>query len=370
MLTSYSKISPFYKTRAATAKKISNNAIAGTENALFASVAVARMPAPNAEPNAFVGQLRRNNESENMAFVTQEEGEVEVSPDDTHYNCTEELDERDEENGTAVRPNFLNEPYKEKDIILSEDSITKLNGDNWLTTELLDFLIKHSCPFWLPSDVAIPTTNVERLLDELNAKASSNDPDDMEYVKTKRNEYKYFATKQFRIYTFSVQKGHYFLLEMIFDGADSDGDFFQYITVYDSLLRRERNNAKTNIKKKPLKNDTALQLLKKYQTFCYNYILHDKEESLLSKFKDSIFNEVTYVESPMIKVPYDSGLFAFVIFLHLLRGFRITPDVFTQGDVTAFRNGLKIVVNGPKEELNCDPKSFIPVEFIYSYVLE
>ena len=77
---------------------------------------------------------------------------------------------------------------------------------------------------------------------------------------------------------------------MLFDGADSDGDYFQYITVYDSLLRRERNNAKTNTKKKPLKNDTALQLLKKYQMFCYNYILHDKEESLLSKFKDSIFN--------------------------------------------------------------------------------
>ena len=85
-----------------------------------------------------------------------------------------------------------------------------------ITTELLDFLIKQSTPFWLPSDVAIPTSNVDRLMDELNGKASLNDPDDMEYVKTKRNEYKYFATKQFRIYTFSMQKGHYFLLEMIF----------------------------------------------------------------------------------------------------------------------------------------------------------
>ena len=37
-----------------------------------------------------------------------------------------------------------------------------------------------------------------------------------------------------------MQKGQYFLIDMIFDGADSDGDYFQYITVYDNRLRRER----------------------------------------------------------------------------------------------------------------------------------
>ena len=161
---------------------------------------------------------------------------VEVKPDDTQENSGDELDEHfenpEEDSTTLVRPIFLNEPYKQEEIILSDESINKLNGDNWLSTELLDFLIKHSTPYWLPSDVAIPTSNVERLLDEWNAKAVSNDPEDLEFVKNKRNEYKYFSTKPFRIYTFSMQKGHYFLLEMNFDGTDKEGDFFQYMTVY------------------------------------------------------------------------------------------------------------------------------------------
>ncbi len=361
MLTSHSK-SPFYKTRAATAKKSNHkHAFFVTENAtpIDGGTTIANLP------NTVTANT---NELESLFFVTQE---LEAEPHDTESNSGDKLDvARENEDDVIkefIRPNFLNEPYKAEEIILSDDSVNSLSGDNWLSTELLDFLIKNSTPHWLPSDVAIPTSDVERVLDELNTKTLSNNPDDLEFVKNKRTEYKYFAKKNFRIYTFSLQKGHYFLLDMIFHGGDTDGDFFQYITVYDNLLRRERNNKKANTQKKKLRNEYALQLLKKYQTFFYNYVLHEKEELLLLNYKEKIFNEVTYVESPVLENPYDCGLYAFAILLHCLRTIPIQPNVFTQDNITAFRNGLRIVLNGPVDELQADPRYIIPVGFIYSF---
>ncbi len=380
MLTSYSKSekaksSPFYKTRAATAATASNKEtnvffVTATGNTGQPNNSVAAYPSTSVASLPSEGNVKLNSLSDTCVFIPEHKLEGKVA--DTQEYSGDELDEYfdypEKDTSTLVRPNFLNEPYKANKLMLSDESITKLNGDTWLSTELLDFLIKNSTPYWLPTEVSIPSSNVEFLLDELNAKAVSNDPEDLEFVKNKRNEYKYFAKKPIRIYTFSKQKGHYFLLEMIVDGTDKEGDFFQYISIYDNLLRRERNNNKNNQKKKKLKNYLALDLLKKYQTFFYNYVFYDKAETLLnSKYKDSIFDEVTYVESPILENTYDCGLYAFSILLHLLRGIQIKQDVFTQSHITAFRNGLRIVVNGPIDELQSDPKKYIPVEFIYSF---
>ena len=105
MLTSYSKSkSPFYKTRAAIAKKTTNNALSGTEN-VFLSVDGTSTSAAMRNVNTTA--------SENLAFVTQE-AEVEVAPDDTQYNSGDELDctveKQDGESTNLVCPNFLSEP--------------------------------------------------------------------------------------------------------------------------------------------------------------------------------------------------------------------------------------------------------------------
>jgi hypothetical protein len=42
-------------------------------------------------------------------------------------------------------PQFLQEPFY-SDLTLSDDSIELLNGKKWLSTDLMDFLIKHALP--------------------------------------------------------------------------------------------------------------------------------------------------------------------------------------------------------------------------------
>ncbi len=80
-----------------------------------------------------------------------------------------------------------------------------------------------------------------------------------------------------------------------------------------------------------------------------------------------MFNEVTYVQSPIPTNPYDCGLFSLGIYLHLLRGIHIQDNIFSQKEITALRNGLCIVVNGPISQLGLNPRKVIPQDFINSF---
>ena len=67
-------------------------------------------------------------------------------------------------------PNFLNEPFKSHTLQLDDTMIEKLNGDNWLCTDLIDFLVRHGLPSWKPAYILVPTSDVEPLLDFYNLK--------------------------------------------------------------------------------------------------------------------------------------------------------------------------------------------------------
>jgi hypothetical protein len=186
MLTSYSK-SPYCKTRAATKKKKTLQAVSGTETA----VPNVRVPKKKKKPTADVTDVVLPVVNTNLLGHEGEgEEQTQYVPDTQEPNHDGGADnfENVPVFGSFSRPTFLNEPCKNMDIHLSDDSIELLSGDKWLSNEILDFLIKQATPVWLPSEVVIPSSNVEHLLDELNGKCSSTDPLDMEFVKNKRNE--------------------------------------------------------------------------------------------------------------------------------------------------------------------------------------
>ncbi len=366
MKTKYSDYkSPPYKTRAVTSNKNKNQVVLPAGN-IPHNPSVTRKAAETAKAQTTNNEHTLNTEKNNEHTLNTEKelmATVAVQPQPTTnlFACSLAGDVE------SNIPIFLNEPYKIENLYLSEESIQLLNGNNWLSTELIDFLIKHGTPFFITSDIAIPSTDIERILEVYNKKAKSTEPNDLLFIKKKREELKYFGTKPIRIYSVVQNKGHFFVIDMIFDATDSEGDFFQSITVYDNLLRRERINENSKKPKKKLRNDSAIKLLKKYQTFFYNYILYDKSEDILLNYKNAIYEDICYVECPLVENKYDSGLYAYVIFLHIVRGIFIQSKLFTQSDITTFRKALYIVLTGSEEELKADPKKFISTDFITSF---
>jgi Ulp1 family protease len=119
---------------------------------------------------------------------------------------------------------------------------------------------------------------------------------------------------------------------MIFNAMDSDGDFFQYIKVYDSLSRNY--NKKRRILQ--VQNPAAITLLKKYQQFFINYILYDTDHKEMLNNPDYILQDVTYHECPVQENSYDCGLFAFGIMQHLVRSINITSKSYRRFNLQNF----------------------------------
>jgi hypothetical protein len=54
---------------------------------------------------------------------------------------------------------FANDPIRSSPLYLSKKAIGDLNGPNFLTTNLLDYIIQHGMPRDLPKDVIIGSSN-------------------------------------------------------------------------------------------------------------------------------------------------------------------------------------------------------------------
>jgi hypothetical protein len=213
-------------------------------------------PLPNVDGRVLTGNrdnvpLETNVHGSGVAFIPGKEVELEhnAGPLKNYKKSNQQSVGTNTDETVAKKitvPVLLNKPSKLEIPPLSDKDINELNGEKWLLAELIDFLLKQGTPYWVPHDVVIPTPNVETLLDQFNTKAESTNPEDLQFVKSKRNEYNYFANIVIRILTFTLQKGHYCVLDMIVVCSDAEGDFFQSVTVYDSLLRSKRLSNKKN----------------------------------------------------------------------------------------------------------------------------
>lgn len=243
MKTSYSSKSPMYKTRAVTNRK-QNNYLSSTTAHPLPILGGTVLTA-----DGVIGSLQTNVPGRSVASIPGNQVEVEAGTLDSEKQPNEPLLGMNTDENFVKKdsvPVLLNEPSKLESPPLSDDNINQLNGENWLSVEFIDFLLKQGLPYWVPADVIIPTCNVDTLFNKYNKKAESTLPEDLQFVKNKCAEYKYFANKVLRIFTFTLQKGHYFVLDMIVVCSDAEGDFIQSVTVYNSLLRSGRVSNKKN----------------------------------------------------------------------------------------------------------------------------
>ncbi len=359
MKTSYSESkSPHYKTRGAKNKKKGSNMIAPDN--------------PQIEVESDIlgkgTKTHEDNKSDDDDYLPK--GISDVNPSNNERN------EEDDANEEYIHPIFLQEPFHLKNMTIDDNHIKKLKGvkgDKFLSNELVDFLIKNGIPSWKPIDFLVTSTNVESLLDFYNEKAESTNESDIGFLQKAREEFKFFKTRQFRIVSLCFEKGHYFIIFMILDANDVDGDYFQYLTIYDSLKRSVRNveqNGPTNnaASVKPVvHNSSAIRVLKKYQQFFLNYILYNSKHKYLLKDPVFILKGISYGETPVMEKGCDCSLFGYAVLLHLACGLRIKKDLFTQKDISYLRLSLYIILNATTNDVGANPKEFIPYEFLVSF---
>lgn len=388
MKTSYSK-SPMYKTRAFTRKKKCNVPPPSPQQQLSPTLErpVHASPPKNEQKQVSSEHLPNAIEVSNAdvpPVVTQvvdtqvEQSEVEiveVQQNEVEEEVVEVVDNPNlvstprKHNSIKSRfsdqryPVFLLEPFH-SDLKMNEDSVEKLNvtdpklpGDNWLSTDIIDFLIKQGTPSWKPETLIVPTSNIGFLLDIYNSKAKSKKPQDKCFVSQYRQLYKHYTTKPFQILTLSCHEDHFFVIDMILDATSIDGYYYGVVGIYDSLVRSKRNN-------KQLINDAASDLLLKYEEFFKHYILYDME---IDKENCNILDNVAYGKCPIQQNSYDCGLFAYAILVHLMKGIKITETLFTQKDIDYFRRSLYLIFKASPEELKHNPLEYLSDEFIYSF---
>jgi hypothetical protein len=350
-----------YKTRAAVVRKkkqISTADVAVTVAAADVGADGGTVKGGNPKDDNLT-TVQKDNLPDNLTTVQKDNLPVNVEGGTDNSIIQNEVTTPFSHHGTL--PIFLNEPFKNHTLQLDVEKVEKLNGDNWLCTYIIDFLLRHGLPPHKPYYVLVPTSDLEPVLDYYNAKSKSTVKEDIEMVANIRKLYKNFTTKQFRITTITVNKGLFYVIDMTFDATDADGDYFQNITVYDSLVRSDRNRGAQ------LKNSFAISLFKKIQDFFYNYIIFDVHSDIKENYKQQVLKEIGYAKCPIPQNKYDSSLFAIAIVLHLVRAIRVTERIFTQQNITYFRKSLYIVLTAPPEELHANPKVHISTDFIMSF---
>ena len=399
MKTSFSdKISPKYKTRAVTQKKgtalpppdvgikrkagninkkgvttgvILPTSVVVEDNSQPEPLQVGESPVVLQEKLSPIKVVANEGESPGLSPVhnpnaTNEVSNVqqdEVSPTSNLINKDDDIAlYLDDANHAKRLPIFLKEPFHIKNLIVNGVDIEKLNGENYLTTNLINFLIKFGIPFFKPEDFLVPMCNVGPLFDLFNEKAESTNELDKKFVQIAREKYKNFSTKPFRVTFVNCYEDHFFVIFMIFDPTDREEDYFQYIKVYDSMFRAYRNGRFVQ-----LPNTLVTNLLLKFQKFVLNYILYDTDNPDVLSDPKLVLRDVTYHQCPRPSNEYDTALYAYGILLHLVSCINITSTIFTQNEITYFRKSLYIIFNAPIEEVGMDPTKWMSTEFINSF---
>ena len=109
----------------------------------------------------------------------------------------------------------------------------------------------------------VTTSAVENLIDYLLQRADK----EKDWYQEKRQEYQYYSLKPFNIYICACTNLHFFLVNLIYDPTDNDGNVFKKVIIYDSLKRvtRATNNVPIT---RYMNKSPATEFLKKLQSFC------------------------------------------------------------------------------------------------------
>ena len=144
-------------------------------------------------------------------------------------------------------PVFLQEPFHSDGLELSQSEINNLNGSSWLTTILIDFLIKWGIPPNKTENLIVPSTGIGSLIDIYLRKSVSKSTDEINWYTKKQQQMQYFSERSFKFIMCNCTHNHFFVVSLEFNANDDTGNLFTNITIYDSMSRsKQKNDVKIN----------------------------------------------------------------------------------------------------------------------------
>lgn len=229
---------------------------------------------------------------------------------------------------------FANDPFRGPPLLAPPEDIEALKGPNFLTTALIDYLIREAMPHDLPDHVLIGSSNSMSYFETMNRKkVDSTISVDSESAKILRRKYQYYSLRPYRFISVNCTKGHFFVVSVIFDMSSPAA--FLDVSVYDSLRKSGRNDA-------VLKTTVPGKFLMNLQLFLGQFVAFGTKvyDRLLSE-PELILQSAKHLPSPQQQNSHDCGVFALATLLHLIDEVTKSLDgSFTQQNITKLRQGL------------------------------
>jgi hypothetical protein len=214
------------------------------------------------------------------------------------------------------------------------DEIEKLNGNHFLCTSLLDYLLQCGLPTNLPDNVLIGSSNSLSWFESMNEKSDQNTSTyDADGAVILRRKYQFYSLRGYDFLAANCGAGHFSVVWVTFSLENED--MFGKVLVYDSLRRSLRNNDP------PKKGEVLGRLLLHLQKFLSLYCFAGtKFTKLLSSTPDLKLNKAKHVPCPQQTNGFDCGLFALGTLLHLVDGCLDVDGAFGPQHVSNLRAGL------------------------------
>ena len=150
---------------------------------------------------------------------------------------------------------FADDPVRGPPIIVPPADIEALNGPNFLTTALLDYLIQKAAPRNLPDDILIGSSNSMSFFETMNKKQGHpTNAADVATANILRRKYQFYSMRQYRFLSVNCAQGHFFVVSVLFDMNDEKP--FKEVLVYDSIRKSGRKSNAVQ------KNSTAAKYLR------------------------------------------------------------------------------------------------------------
>ncbi|KAG7341515.1 hypothetical protein IV203_023467 [Nitzschia inconspicua] len=156
-------------------------------------------------------------------------------------------------------------------LLVDDDTVAPLSGDNHLSTALVDYLLQRSQRSLGPTDLQdttlVGSANSLHFFHQVNAKiaTSPSDPNVAKSVETIRQRCTQYKDNKFEFLSPFCIDHHFVVVKIVFDLRSPD--IFHEVSVYDSLIKGGRRNNSVH------RNSPPAKYLQPFQQFIANFCL-------------------------------------------------------------------------------------------------
>ena len=136
---------------------------------------------------------------------------------------------------------FALDPLRMPPLEVSRRDIEAMDGKNWLSTTLMDYIIQQGFPKeQIPDDFIIGSCESFTFFETMNQKdLNSPDRNQVRTAKALRRNYEQFSNRGYKFIALNCTEDHFFVVSVRFD-IHSSHSIFTDVFVFDSLRRSDR----------------------------------------------------------------------------------------------------------------------------------